>query len=59
MRATTVTELLNFVTECERIGDYAVNIMEKAEELHEKEVVLQREGHQGAAAAGECAGTAS
>ncbi len=24
-----VTELLNFVTECERIGDYAVNIMEK------------------------------
>ena len=32
-----VTELLNFVTECERIGDYAVNIMEKAEELQEKE----------------------
>ena len=30
-----VTELLNFVTE--RIGDYAVNIMEKAEELNEKE----------------------
>ena len=29
----TVTELLNFVTEFERIGDYAVNIMEKAEEL--------------------------
>ena len=28
-----VTELLNFVTEFERIGDYAVNIMEKAEEL--------------------------
>ena len=27
-----VTELLNFVTEFERIGDYAVNIMEKAEE---------------------------
>ena len=33
----TVTELLNFVTEFERIGDYAVNIMEKAEELQEKE----------------------
>ena len=33
----TVTELLNFVTELERIGDYAVNIMEKAEELQEKE----------------------
>ena len=32
-----VTELLNFVTEFERIGDYAVNIMEKAEELYEKE----------------------
>ena len=32
-----VTELLNFVTECERIGDYAVNIMEKSEELYEKE----------------------
>ena len=28
-----VTELLNFVTECERIGDYAVNIKEKAQEL--------------------------
>ena len=32
-----MTELLNFVTEFERIGDYAVNIMEKAEELNEKE----------------------
>ncbi|MGN0663226.1 MAG: Na/Pi cotransporter family protein [Faecalibacterium sp.] len=32
-----VTELLNFVTEYERIGDYAVNIKEKAEELREKE----------------------
>ena len=32
-----VTELLNFVTEFERIGDYAVNIMEKAQELNEKE----------------------
>ncbi|MGN0708482.1 MAG: Na/Pi cotransporter family protein [Faecalibacterium sp.] len=33
----TVTELLNFVTEYERIGDYAVNLKEKAEELREKE----------------------
>ena len=32
-----VTELLNCVTEYERIGDYAVNIMEKSEELYEKE----------------------
>ena len=32
-----LTELLNFVTEFERIGDYAVNIMEKAEELYDKE----------------------
>ncbi|PDX82351.1 Na/Pi cotransporter family protein [Faecalibacterium prausnitzii] len=32
-----VTELLNFVTEYERIGDYAVNIMKKSEELYEKE----------------------
>ena len=32
-----VTELLNFVTEFERIGDYAVNIQEKAVELYEKE----------------------
>lgn len=33
-----VSELLNFVTEYERIGDYAVNLMECAEELNEKEV---------------------
>ena len=37
-----VTELLNFVTEFERIGDYAVNIMEKAEELNEKEASSPR-----------------
>lgn len=30
------TELLNFITEYERIGDYAVNLMEKAQELDEK-----------------------
>lgn len=34
------TELLNFVTEYERIGDYAVNLMEKAQELNEKEVTF-------------------
>lgn len=33
-----VTELLNFVTEYERIGDYAVSIMLKAKELDEKGV---------------------
>ena len=33
-----VTELLNFVTEFERIGDYAVNITEKAVDLQDKEV---------------------
>lgn len=32
-----VTEMLNFVTEFERIGDYAVNITEKAVDLQEKE----------------------
>ena len=35
-----VTELLNFVTEFERIGDYAVNIQEKAVELYEKEAAF-------------------
>lgn len=34
------TELLNFVTEYERIGDYAVNLMEKAQELNEKDVTF-------------------
>ncbi len=34
----SVSELLNFVTEYERIGDYAVNIMEKAQEMDEKEL---------------------
>ena len=35
-----ITELLNFVTEYERIGDYAVNIKEKAQELNEKELTF-------------------
>jgi len=35
-----VTELLNFATEYERIGDYAVNIVEKAQELNEKEIAF-------------------
>lgn len=34
----TVSELLNFVTEYERIGDYSVNLMESAQELNEKDV---------------------
>ena len=36
----TVSDLLNYVTEYERIGDYAVNIMEKAQEMEEKEVAF-------------------
>lgn len=38
-----VTELLNFVTEFERIGDYAVNITEEAVELDEKEASFSEE----------------
>lgn len=34
----TVSELLNFVTEYERIGDYSVNLMESAQELNDKDV---------------------
>ena len=41
-----VTELLNFVTECERIGDYAVNIKEKAQELADKEVTFSEKAQQ-------------
>ena len=41
-----VTELLNFVTECERIGDYAVNIMEKAQEMNEKNLSFSDKGAQ-------------
>lgn len=33
-----VTMLLNFVTEFERIGDYAMNIIERSGEVHDKEV---------------------
>ena len=54
-----VTELLNFVTEFERIGDYAVNIMEKAEELNEKEASFSEERQEGAHAAGKGRGAAS
>ena len=42
----TVTELLNFVTEFERIGDYAVNIMEKAQEMNEKNLSFSDKGAQ-------------
>ena len=41
-----MTELLNFVTECERIGDYAVNIKEKAQELADKEVAFSEMAQQ-------------
>lgn len=36
----TVTEMLNLITDIERIGDYAVNIMEKGQELNEKEIAF-------------------
>ena len=39
-------KLLNFVTECERIGDYAVNIKEKAQELTDKEVTFSEKAQQ-------------
>ena len=51
-----VTELLNFVTECERIGDYAVNIKEKAQELTDKEVTFSEKAQRGAEASRQCAG---
>lgn len=35
-----VSELLNFVTEFERIGDYAINILERAAELRDKELAF-------------------
>lgn len=41
--SSTVSELLNFVTEYERIGDYAVNIMEAAQEMQEKEVQFSQQ----------------
>ena len=47
-----VTELLNFVTEFERIGDYAVNIMEKAQELNEKEASFSESRPEGTHPAG-------
>lgn len=39
----TVSELLTFVTEYERIGDYSVNLMESAQELNEKEIHFSEE----------------
>ena len=44
-----VTTLLNFVTEFERIGDYAVNVVERSGEVFDKEIhfsaAAQRELH--------------
>ena len=34
----TINELINFVVEFERIGDYAVNIVERSGEIHDKEL---------------------
>ena len=41
-----VTELLNFVTEFERIGDYAVNLTENAEELRSKGIEFSETAQQ-------------
>lgn len=35
-----VSELLNFITEFERIGDYAINILERGAELRDKELAF-------------------
>ncbi len=35
-----VTTLLNFVTEFERISDYAINVVERAGEMRDKEIVF-------------------
>jgi phosphate:Na+ symporter len=40
----TVTSLLHMITDFERIGDYAFNIMESAESMHEKDQNLSAEG---------------
>ena len=35
-----VNELINYVVEFERIGDYAINVAERAGEMHDKEIVF-------------------
>ena len=39
-----VSTLLNFVTEFERIGDYAINIVERGGEVYDKGIVFSTEG---------------
>ena len=34
----TINELINFVVDFERVGDYAINIVERAGEIHDKEL---------------------
>lgn len=34
----TINELINFVVDFERVGDYAINIVERAGEMHDKEL---------------------
>lgn len=36
----TVSELINFVVEFERIGDYAINIVDRSGEIYDKEIVF-------------------
>lgn len=41
-----VTLLLNFVTEFERIGDYAINVVERAGEVFDKQIVFSETAHE-------------
>ena len=36
----TVNELINFVVEFERIGDYAINVVDRSGEIYDKEIVF-------------------
>ena len=44
--STTVSKLLKAIGDFERISDHSVNILESAEELHSKELVLSGDAHQ-------------
>ena len=39
----TVSELLNLITEFERIGDYAINVVERAGEIYDKHIVFSEQ----------------
>ena len=44
--SATVSKLLKAIGDFERISDHSVNILESAEELHSKELVLSGDAHQ-------------